>query len=74
MLGKFKIKLLNALSWCAFFALVSCGDDVTKVTNETTGLEVAASADSLGACDSTALGKMMFASDENTVYVCADSG
>lgn len=38
-----------------------CGDDVTKVTNETTGMILAASADSLGMCDSASGGKMMFA-------------
>ena len=40
-----------------------CGDDVTEVTNETTGMILAASADSLGTCDSVSGGKMMFASD-----------
>ena len=57
-------------------ALASCGDEtnVTKVTNETVGMEVAATADSLGTCDSASVGKMMFASDENAVYICADSG
>ena len=57
-------------------ALASCGDEtnVTKVTNETVGMEVAATADSLGTCDSASVGKMMFASDENMVYICADSG
>ena len=65
------------LTGCSVLALLACGDDVTKmtnVTNETTGLEVAASADSLGTCDSSVIGKMMFASSENAVYVCADSG
>ncbi len=65
------------LTGCSALALLACGDDVTKmtnVTNETTGLEVAASADSLGTCDSSVIGKMMFASSENAVYVCADSG
>ena len=65
------------LSGCSALALLACGDDVTKmtnVTNETTGMEVAASADSLGACNSAAIGKMAFASSENAVYVCAASG
>lgn len=65
------------LTGCSALALLACGDDVTKmtnVTNETTGMEVAASADSLGTCDSSVIGKMMFASSENAVYVCADSG
>ena len=65
------------LTGCSALAFLACGDDVTKmtnVTNETTGLEVAASADSLGTCDSSVIGKMMFASSENAVYVCADSG
>ncbi len=60
----------------AFLALVACGDEtnVTKVTNETIGMEVAVSADSLGACDSAAIGKTVFASSESSVYICADSG
>ncbi len=65
------------LSGCSALALLACGDDVTKmtnVTNETTGMEVAASADSLGACDSAAIGKTVFASSESSVYICADSG
>ncbi len=65
------------LSGCSTLALIACGDDVTKmtnVTNETTGMEVTVTADSLGTCDSAALGKMVFASDENAIYVCADSG
>ncbi len=54
--------------------LSACGDDVTKVTNEISGMEVVASAESLGKCDSANLGKTVFASDENSAYVCADSG
>ena len=66
----------GALLGFALLALASCGDETndTKVTNETTCMEVAASADSLGTCDSASVGKMMFASDENAVYICADSG
>lgn len=65
------------LTGCSALALFACGDDVTKmtnVTNETTGLEIAVSADSFGTCDSSVIGKMMFASSENAVYVCAASG
>ncbi len=60
----------------ASLALVACGDEtnVTKVTNETIGMEVAVSADSLGACDSAAIGKTAFVSSESSVYICADSG
>ncbi len=56
--------------------LSACGDDVTKVTNvnEVSGMEVVASADSLGECDSGSIGKTVYASDENAAYVCADSG
>ncbi len=54
--------------------LSACGDDVTKVTNEVSGMDVVASADSLGKCESTNVGKTVFASDENVAYVCADSG
>ncbi len=56
------------------FALSACGDDVTKVTNEIPGMEVVASADSLGKCESSNVGKTVFASDENAAYICADSG
>ncbi len=56
--------------------LSACGDDVTKVTQvtqETSGLEVVSSADSLGKCTMEHSGEMKFASKENTVFVCADS-
>ena len=54
---------------------IACGDDVTKVTKieETSGLEVVASADSLGKCTAEISGEMKFATKENAVYVCADS-
>ena len=55
----------------------ACGDDVTKVTNvtnETSGMEIVSSADSLGACDSANVGKIAYASDKNIAYICADSG
>ena len=58
-------------------ALSACGDDVTKVyqtTEENSGMEIAKSADDFDDCDSASIGKMMFASDENTAYICADSG
>ena len=61
-------------------ALSACGDDVTKVTNvtnvtnENSGMEIAGSVDDFGTCDSASVGKMMFASDENAAYICADSG
>ena len=58
-------------------ALSACGDDVTKVyqtTEENSGMEIAESADDFDDCDSASVGKMMFASDENAAYVCADSG
>ena len=57
-------------------ALSACGDDVTKVTNVTgdTGMEIAKSADDFEKCDSASIGKLMFASDENAAYICADSG
>lgn len=56
--------------------LAACGDDVTKVTNitqETSGLEVVASADSLGKCTAERSGEMKFAQKENAAFVCADS-
>ena len=54
---------------------IACGDDVTQVTKieETSGLEIVASADSLGKCTAELSGEMKFASKENAVYVCADS-
>ena len=61
---------------CGLF-FTACGDDVTKVTNvtnENSGVEIAGSADDFDDCDSASIGKMMFASDENAVYICADSG
>ena len=57
--------------------LTACGEDVTKVTNvtnESSDLDLVLSADSLGPCDSGSIGKMLFASDENTAYVCLDLG
>ena len=74
-LGNFT-KFSFAAVGCGLF-FTACGDDVTKVTNvtnENSGMEIAKSADSLGTCDSVSVGKMMFASDENAVYICADSG
>ena len=58
-------------------ALSACGDDVTKVyqtTEENSGMEIAKSANDFGDCDSASIGKMMFASDVNAAYICADSG
>lgn len=69
----FKYSLLGLSSAMLFFA---CGDDVTKVTEvtqETSGLEVVASADSLGKCTAENVGEMKFAQKERAVYVCADS-
>ena len=56
--------------------ITACGDDVTKVTNvtnETSGMEIVASADSLEKCTPENAGKTAFVSGENTAYVCADS-
>ncbi len=70
-----KKQVIVSLSAVAVGIILSaCGDDVTKVMNEVSGLEVVASADSLGKCDAAALGKTVFASDENAAYICADSG
>ncbi len=66
---------LSALAGCVL--LSACGDDVTKVTNvtnEVSGMEIVASADSLGKCDSSTIGKTAYVSDESFAYVCADSG
>ena len=72
-----KKQFVISLSAVAGSVLLSaCGDDVTKVTNvnEVSGMEVVASADSLGECDSANVGKTVFASDKSVAYVCADSG
>ncbi len=68
---------LNAVKFSLAFGggllLVACGDDVTQVTQETSGMEVVSSADSLGKCTEERSGEMKFASKENAVYVCSDS-
>ena len=76
MAKKFKIFVFGGtpLLVGTFLALTACGDDVTKVTEVTNpGLEVVASADSLGKCTEERSGEMKFASKENAVFVCADS-
>lgn len=69
----------------AVLSLASCEDEtnVTKVTNETTGMEIAVSVDSLGTCDLASVGKdgagvVRFAcgtSDTITLYkaLCGDN-
>lgn len=57
----------------AMLCLAACGDDVTHVTKETSGLDVVASADSLGKCTEDRFGEMKFAEKEGSVFVCADS-
>ncbi len=70
-----KRQFILSLSTVAGCVLLSaCGDDVTRIANGNSAMEVVASADSLGKCDSSTLGKTVFASDENAAYVCADSG
>ncbi len=73
---KQSIVFLSLSAFVGGILLSACGDDVTKVTNasEVSGMEVVASADSLGECDSANVGKTVFASEENAAYVCADSG
>ena len=60
---------------CAATVFTACGDDVTKVTKieENSGMEIVASADSLGKCTAEISGEMKFVSKENAVFVCADS-
>ncbi len=70
-----KRQFILSLSTVAGCVLLSaCGDDVTRIANGNSAMEVVASADSLGKCDSSTLGKTFFALDENSAYVCADSG
>ncbi len=73
-----KKQFVISLSAVAGSVLLSaCGDDVTKVTNvtnETSSMEIVASADSLGKCDSSTLEKTVYASNEKAAYVCTDSG
>ena len=64
---------LSALAVLTAIFLTACGDDVTKVTQETSGLEVVATADSLGKCTAERSGEMKFAQKENAVFICADS-
>ena len=67
----------SALLGGVLAALSACGDDVTKVyrtAEENSGMDIAKSADDFDDCDSASIGKMMFASDENAAYICADSG
>ena len=66
-----KLALAGLLSAASVFT--ACGDDVTKVTNETSGMEIVASADSLEKCTSKNAGKTVFVSGENAAYICADS-
>ncbi len=69
-------KIYAAVLSTFIFILAACGDDVTKVTQvtqESSGLEVVASSDSLGKCTEERSGEMKFASKENAVFVCADS-
>lgn len=70
MINSNAVKFSLAAFGCGIF-LAACGDDVTKVTNS--GLDVVASADSLGKCTGERFGEMMFAQKENAVFVCADS-
>ena len=61
----------------AVLALTACGDDVTEVTNithEVLGVDVAETADSLSECNEKSLGKTSYVQDESVVYVCAKSG
>ncbi len=61
------------LSIVFFFCILACGDNVTEVTREPSGLKMVASADSLGKCTKEISGEMMFAQKENAIYACADS-
>lgn len=56
-----------------FFCFLACGDNVTEVAQETSGLKIVVSADSLGKCTKEITGEMMFAQKENAIYACADS-
>ncbi len=67
---------LSALAVLTAMFFTACGDDVTKVTKvtqEASGLEVVASANSLGKCTAEISGEMKFAQKESAVFVCADS-
>ena len=66
-----KLALTGLLSAASIFT--ACGDDVIKVTNETSGMEIVASADSLEKCTSKNADKTVFVSGENAAYICADS-
>ena len=73
----FKFGAFGSAVLGGMLALSACGDDVTKVyrtAEENSGMEIAKSVDDFDDCDSASIGKMMFASDENAAYICADSG
>ncbi len=60
---------------CCGILFSACSDDVSKVYKEDDfGVDIAASVDSLGDCDSTNYGKTVFVTDKNSAYVCAASG
>ena len=60
---------------CCGILFSACSDDVSKVYKEDDfGVDIAASVDSLGDCDSTNFGKTVFVTDKNSAYVCAASG
>lgn len=67
-----KKKHLVLLSTTALL-LAACGDDVTNVTNETSGVEIVSSIFELGKCTGEFEGEMRFVSEENAIFVCADS-
>lgn len=52
-------------------SLVSCGDEVTEVTeNYTTGLKVLESKQKMPACDKGALGDILYVTDSSAVFYC----
>ncbi len=70
---------LSLLAVASGIFLSACNDDVTNVTNmpneinENSGMDVVASAASLGTCDSSSVGKTVFVTDDSAAYVCAGS-
>ena len=66
-----KILLLSAVS-LSFFA--ACGDEVTEVIQsaDDSGMTVVAAGEKLSKCSKENVGEMVFVSDSNAVFFCAD--
>lgn len=64
-----KKSILFSAAALALFA--ACGDEITEV-NETTGIKMIASGDTLSDCESSNAGAMVYVTDSSAVYYCAE--